>query len=181
MEELSHRLASLQSSFENEKGALGAAHAEGGCCLASLSPRPMQLRSIRTTGRTSLLARQALHALLSHPMPAHAPPALVISGLRRGPDIPIAITTHQTTTCHPPGPAAPLATSHSSQVGSLKTFGGLSFTAKRLFGSEGDLAVSMPVHGMRPSLPLLAARRQVVPVDPGTSSNLVSRTAGWQA
>ncbi|KAL4430598.1 hypothetical protein ABPG77_005838 [Micractinium sp. CCAP 211/92] len=95
VEELSYRLASLQSSFENEKGALGAAHAE-----------------------------------------------------------------------------APLATSHSSQVGSLKTFGGLSFTAKRLFGSEGDLAVSMPVHGMRPSLPLLAARRQVVPVDPGMSSNL---------
>lgn len=64
----------------------------------------------------------------------------------------------------------PLGTSHSSQVGSLKTFGGLSFTAKRLFGSEGDLAASMPVHGVWPSAPMFAARRQVAPVDNSTAA-----------
>ncbi|KAL4436911.1 hypothetical protein ABPG75_004050 [Micractinium tetrahymenae] len=67
---------------------------------------------------------------------------------------------------------APLGTSHSSQVGSLKTFGGLSFKAKRLFGSEGDLAASMPVHGTRPSAPMFAARRHVVPVDKSEASKL---------
>lgn len=94
-EEIAFRLASLQSSFENDKGPLSAAPAE-----------------------------------------------------------------------------APLGTSHSSQVGSLKTFGGLSFTAKRLFGSEGDLAASMPVHGMRPSAPMIAARRQAAPADKGAACNL---------
>lgn len=51
-------------------------------------------------------------------------------------------------------------TSHTSTVGSLKTFASLSFKGKRLFGSEGDIAASMPVH----TAPMAAGRRKVAPV-----------------
>lgn len=74
--------------------------------------------------------------------------------------------------------AAALGTSHSSQVGSLKSFGGLSFNGKRLYGSDGDLAASMPVRGGtagRFTAPMYAARRKVVPLEAHSSaSNLVS-------
>lgn len=62
-----------------------------------------------------------------------------------------------------------LGTSHSSQVGSLKSFGGVSFKGKRLFGSEGDLAASVPV---RCSAPMYAARRKVAPAVDKSSSHL---------
>lgn len=62
-----------------------------------------------------------------------------------------------------------LGTSHSSQVGSLKSFGGVSFKGKRLFGSEGDLATSMPV---RSTAPMVAGRRKVAPVTNKQTCNL---------
>ncbi|PSC74547.1 SH3 domain-containing [Micractinium conductrix] len=67
--------------------------------------------------------------------------------------------------------AGPLGTSHSSQVGSLKSFGGMSFKGKRLFKSDGDLAASMPVHGCT-SAPMFAGRRQVAPERQASFTNL---------
>ena len=70
-----------------------------------------------------------------------------------------------------------MGTSHSSQVGSLKSFGSY-YKGKRLFGSDGDLAASMPV-----TAPMHAGRRKVAPA-PDKAYNLVSaagRPAGWFA
>lgn len=56
-----------------------------------------------------------------------------------------------------------LSSSHRSHVGSLKTFG--SGKGKRLLGSDGDLAASMPVG----SRPMRAARRQAA--EPAAASS----------
>ncbi|KAI3425834.1 hypothetical protein D9Q98_007809 [Chlorella vulgaris] len=65
-----------------------------------------------------------------------------------------------------------LGTSHNSQVGSLKTFGGVSFKGKRLFGSESDLAASMPVRSTAPMGMMMAGSRKVAPVSAEPSCNL---------
>jgi hypothetical protein len=60
-----------------------------------------------------------------------------------------------------------------SQVGSLKSFAGTSFTGKRLFASEGDLAAaSMPIGG-GVTAPISAGRRRVAPMPADKSCNLV--------
>ena len=65
-------------------------------------------------------------------------------------------------------PHAELSTSHRSQVGSLKAFGS-SLTGKRMFGSDGDLAASMPV-----TTPLNTGRWRVVVPEERITYNLVS-------
>ena len=85
-----------------------------------------------------------------------------------------ALAHHCTPPLRPPLASLPavLGTSSQagSQVGSLKSFAGTSWTGKRLFASESDLAAaSMPSHA---TAPIHAGRRRVAPA-PDKNYNLV--------